>query len=808
MVESILKPQIKYDGLITIATGRSRTETQWKNRELSWSELVQKLSITTRTRETFKDYSAQNKNARDLIKDVGGFVGGNLKNGKRLANNIGWRSVITLDVDHITCSLFDFWFMIEQFFGCACIIYTTHSHSAESPHIRIVIPLSRPITPDEYQAISRCIAADIDLDAFCETGFRPHQLMYWPSTAADGEFIYKILDAPWANPDKLLARYPDWTDASYWPESNRIHEARKKVLDNKQEDPLTKPHLIGAFCRTYSITAAIEQFLSDIYEPGKTKDRYTYKTGSTTGGLVLYEDKFAYSHHGTDPTSETLVNAFDLVRIHNFGELDKEISPGIETKDLPSFSAMQELCAADDEVKMTLYRDKIAEAQQDYLSETNPAEWPKRLDRDKKGKVLNTAANILLVLQHDPNLKGRIALDDFAHRATVTGDLHWRTQSWNPFWTDNDDSGLRNYLSAQYDVKGPGIITDALNETFIKNTIHPVQNYLNSLIWDGQSRNETLLIDYLGAEDTPYVRAVTKKILLAAVARIYSPGIKFDNVLVLVGKGDIGKSYLIKLLGKDWHSDSIETFAGKDAYEQLQGRWIIELAELSAMKRSEIEQTKHFISKQEDVFRVAYGRNTSIFPRQCVFFGTTNDTYFLRDKTGNRRFWPVAVDETKRIKTPWADLTPSEVDQIWAEAVNDWLLGESLYLDHETRQAATEAQESHCEESEKTGQVLDYLDKLLPENWEKMSLGERQLFLSGDFSESESGVKHRDRICALEVWVELMQGDLKSMDYAKAKEINDILRKAPGWESYKNGAGKLRFGLYGLQRCYVRRVET
>jgi putative DNA primase/helicase len=800
MTEPILKPQIRYDGPVTIATGRSRTETQWKNAESSWSALVQKLSITTRTRETFEQYKAAKKTRRDEIKDVGGFVGGNLKGGKRHAGTVGWRSMITLDADHIVGPLKDFVFSVEQFFGYGCFIYTTHSHDPKSPRVRVIIPLLRPITPDEYQAISRRIAADINLDAFCEVGFYPHQLMYWPSTAADGEFVSELIDEPWINPDEVLARYPDWTDSSYWPDAG--HAERRKTAET-QGDPLTKPGLIGAFCRTYSIQAAIEKFLPGVYEPGKTDDRYTYAGGSTTGGLVLYEGKFAYSHHGTDPISGRLVNAFDLVRIHKFGTLDADLDPsGVPIKDMPSYNAMKDLAAADENVRLTLYQEKIASAEEDFIKEADP-DWAKKIERNRQGKVLNTAANVILILKHDPALINCIALDDFAHRATVIGDLPWRKRSWNPFWTDNDDSAFRNYLSSHYDIKGPGIINDALAEIFIKNTVHPVRDYLDKLKWDGTKRLETLFIDYLGAENSPYIRAVTKIILCAAVARIYEPGIKFDNMLVLVGPQGIGKSYILKLLGRNWHSDSISTMVGKDFYEQLQGYWIIEMAELSALKRSEVEAVKQAISKQEDVFRVAYGRNTSIFPRQCVFFGTTNESYFLRDKTGNRRFWPVIVDDKKRTKTPWDDLTPDEVDQVWAEAVNEYQLGASLYLDHDLRMAATEIQDQHTEESEKTGQILEYLDKLLPEDWESKDLGSRRSFIEFE----GEGTKQRDRVCALEIWVELFGGDIKGLDLLHSREINDILRRAPGWEPYKNGTGKLRFGGgYGLQRCYVKKA--
>ncbi len=190
-----------------------------------------------------------------------------------------------------------------------------------------------------------------------------------------------------------------------------------------------------------------------------------------------------------------------------------------------------------------------------------------------------------------------------------------------------------------YGITNAKKITDAFLLTADSNRFHPVRNYLNSLKWDGQKRLETLFIDYLGAEDTAYVRAVTRKVLTGAVARVYEPGIKFDYALVLVGPQGIGKSEIISRLGCGFSSDTLTTLQGKEAYEQIQSFWLIELGELSALKKAEVETIKLFISKKEDAFRQAYARYTGRYPRQCIFIGTTNNDEFLKDQTGNRRFY-------------------------------------------------------------------------------------------------------------------------------------------------------------------------
>jgi len=802
--------KIKHDGPLTIAVGRSRKETDWKNREMLWSQLVERLSRTTRTGETYEEYRKMTKAQQDQIKDVGGFVGGTLKGGRRKTDAVVWRQVLTLDADYVKG---DFWASVEVMLGCGCVMYSTHKHSPQAPRLRLVIPLKRPVTPDEYPAIGRRVAADMGIDFFDDTTYQPHRLMYWPSTASDGEYIFRYMDGPWLDPDEVLARYPDWREPSYWPESSRTQQDRKKLAD-KQGDPLAKPGIVGAFCRTYSIPEALEAFLGDVYGPAGEK-RYTYLAGSTAGGLVVYDgDTFAYSHHGTDPISGKLVNSFDLVRLHRFGAQDEDAEPGTPTVRLPSYTAMLDFARADGAVKMTMGEERLADAQTEFEGleegpETGDTEWLKRLDTDRKGKYEATIDNVVLILENDPHLKGKIGLNEFTKGPVILGNLPWRkvqnAEDGDP-WKDSDDAALRHYLEAIYEISTPTKVSDALAIVQEKHRFHPIREYLDRLTWDGLPRLDTLLIDYLGAEDTEYVKTVTRKAFAAATARIYQPGIKFDYMPVLVGPQGIGKSLIIKLLGQRWFSDSITTVQGKEAYEQLQGAWLIEMAELSATRKAEAESIKQFISKQEDIYRVAYGRRVSRFPRQCIFIGTTNDQEFLRDKTGNRRFWPVDVGAGKRNKSLWKDMGQFEIDQIWAEAVQVWKDGEPLYLSPEMEKEAMQRQEQHTEESSKTGLVQEYLDTLLPANWTDMDLGARRRYIHGtEFGGTREGTIRRDQVCAMEIWVELFEGDPKQMNPMQAREINDILRRMPGWKPYKEGAGKIRLGkIYGLQRAYVR----
>ena len=295
---------------------------------------------------------------------------------------------------------------------------------------------------------------------------------------------------------------------------------------------------------------------------------------------------------------------------------------------------------------------------------------------------------------------------------------------------------------------------------------------------------------------------MTRKTMCAGVARILKPGCKWDYVLTLVGGQGIGKSYTVKKLGKCWSSDSLVSVTGKEGMEQIQGFWVIEIAELSALRKAEAEQVKHFITKTEDSFRPSYGRNTERYPRQCIFFATTNNRDFIRDQTGGRRWWAIDVDASRRKLNPF-EMTEETVDQIWAEAKYRYAVGEKLYLDEAMEQEAKKIQEQHTEESPLAGMIREFIEKEIPENWPEMSIGDRQDFIRGDSFEYHGELVKRDRVCALEIWVELLQGDVKKLTRATAIEINDVLRKTEGWYQPKS---YIRFVLYGKQRGFRRKV--
>lgn len=340
-----------------------------------------------------------------------------------------------------------------------------------------------------------------------------------------------------------------------------------------------------------------------------------------------------------------------------------------------------------------------------------------------------------------------------------------------------------------------------------KHKTHPVRNYLKNLKWDGVKRAETLFIDFLGAENSQYVKDVTRTWLKAAVARIERPGVKYDSCIVLSGPQGIGKSTILSRLGGKWFNDSIVSFQGKEAMEQLQGSWIIELSEMQASTKADNDMIKAFLSRQTDKFRAPYGRRTEEYPRQCVFAATTNDSIFLKDRTGGRRFLPVFCAGNG--KRPLSDLTDDFIGQVWAEVKQIYEADQKLYLPADSAKTARELQEAHTEGGEKLGLVLEYLKIPLPANWGDMDIYDRRDYIKHHGEEGyPEGMMTRNRVCALEIWCEVFDGTRQGFRNADAREMNGILQQLKGWTEYKDSQGKLRFGnLYGPQRAFIRKKK-
>ncbi|MCD1763517.1 virulence-associated E family protein [Listeria monocytogenes] len=781
-----------------IAYGNSRMDKRWKNTDISWEDFCSRVKTTQRTTETVEEYRKMRKGGQDSIKDVGGFVGGHLKDGRRKKGNVLSRSMLTLDMDYGTSTI---WEEISTFFPYQCCIYSTHKHTPENPRLRLIIPLFRDVGEEEYAAVSRMVAKEIGIDLFDDTTYEPERLMYWPSTSRNGIFVYEEKDGSLLDPDVFLNKYDDWRDTSTWPVSSRQSEVLDRSL-KEQADPLSKEGVIGTFCRTYSVSGAIDMFLKDIYEPSAMIGRYDYIPADSSAGVILYDDKFAYSHHATDPASGRLLNAFDLVRIHKFGHLDDRATGSTPPSKLPSFINMCEFAIQDNEVKAQFTKERMEQATIDFREDN----WQTALELDKQGKIKDTLDNIVLIIRNDSELES-IAFNKHRDGIDARDGLPWEQMKGG--WNDSDNAALKVYLSNKYGIYSPTKTKDAILAVAAERSYHPIKEYLDHLPeWDGTDRVETLLIDYFNATDNSYTRAVTRKMMVAAVARIVHPGTKFDSVLILNGPQGIGKSTFFAKLAGDWFSDSLTLTDMKDKAgpEKLQGYWILELGELAGMRKTDVEVVKSFISRSDDKYRASYGVNVESHPRQCIIVGSTNaESGFLRDITGNRRFWPVRISGDGKRKA-W-QMSVYDVEQIWAETLVLYAKGEKLYLEGSDVELATNEQADAMESDEREGLVRTYLDTLLPDDWNDLSLYERRNYLNGsEFGgESRVGTVERTLVCNMEIWCECFGRDASAMKPADSYAIAGIMKKINGWNKYQgNKNGTSNFPLYGRQRCYEK----
>ena len=781
---------------VKISVCNRKTDKKYKNQEHSWEYIVNRNRTPLRTTETAEEYPKLSKQRRDDSKDHGGFVGGWLRGGIRKNGNVISRRVGALDADSIPPNVDFIAVTASALAGVTYFIYSTHSHISESPRYRVVILFSREVSEDEYPALMRMVAKEIGIDYFDDTTYQANRMMYWASCPTNGEFVFAEKSGDPLDPDKYLNLYADWRDVTQWPTSSRESEVRKREVKG-QQNPLEKRGVVGAFCSAYPIEDAIAEFLHDIYEPAAVEGRYQLKEADSTAGVVIYDGTWSYSHHASDPAGGKLLNAFDLVRTHKFLDLDEKAS----------FKAMSEFAVSLDKVKLQLDAERQAQAQADF--DTESGDWRTLLTYQPKTSILeNSVWNEMLILNNDPDFMG-FAYNELAKRVQVTGKVAWDRPPDNKFWRDADTAQLKALIDIRY------VAFSSRNHdvSFIKvaddRRFHPIRDYLNGLPpWDEVKRIETLLARCLQADDTPYVRAVTRKTFAAAVARIYKPGTKFDSVLVFDGVQGIGKSTFFKdLVGDEFYSEtlSLTDMDDKSGAEKLQGFWVVEIGELAGMKKADIEKVKAFLSTSDDKYRPSYGKTVESHPRQCIIIASVNgERGYLRDITGNRRFWIVKVHQEEQLKK-W-NFTAEVRDQIWAEAKTIWENGEKLYIEACLSKEAEEAQRDAMEVDERQGMVEEYLETLLPDNWDCMDTYSRRSYIADkNAPTSPIGKVRRETVSNAEIWSECFGRNLAELKPVDSYALAALMTRVSGWQRTKV---KKRIPIYGEQRLYSRVVAS
>ena len=702
------------------------------------SETIRKFADRFRephvTPETYREYKAMGDTRQQTLKGIAGWMmRGSIKKGEnRNRNSIQPSKLMTLDIDYATPEFVELLKAGKILPGVALIAHSTRSHTPENPRLRIIIFLEEAVSRDRYQAACRITAkaADPEMQWVDKVSFRPAQMMFMPTVSKDMKKHYVFYEQGgdlWDHEEAISqwelinGSADDIGNLPRTPGEDELREAAEFA-----EDPLDKKGPVGDFCRAYSITELVEGkdgekgILSHVYAPSEWHQgaitRMTWLGGHSHNGAVVYDDKFVYSHHGTDPTADHLVNAYDLVRLHLFGDHDDKVDSDTPMKDLPSTKKMTEMLRGDQHYRIAQAEsrydieemlqdddveyetddrpgasellDGIDDEEQveidDLLGEPVDTPWSKRKDRQRTRKtwakappkrwiatkleltddgiIKTTMPNIAYIVLYDPRFFRKVAFNLFSKSIVFVGDFKSKMELIPSFkcedkqngddWQEINDLIVRTIIElpagnggSGYGIKvGKEMVHDAVRVAGNRNTFHPILEYLDDLR-DQEPLGppdliERLFIDYYGCPDTRYYRDLSRLILIASVARVEEPGCKFDYAVVVEGEQGTRKSSSIMALYSQQYFGEIDGDLGnlQKTAEQIAGKWALELPELSAMHKSEANDTKAFMSRQQDDVRMVYDRNKSKFPRQCVIWGTTNDQQYLRDTTGGRRY--------------------------------------------------------------------------------------------------------------------------------------------------------------------------
>lgn len=866
--------------LMKFAEGRKTNFGKVENKVVPLGRYVRAFMEPVRTGETRAEYDNLDDQTQLRKKAENGWrfrapVDGETRNRRSVLP----ATMMSFDFDYTTVEFAESVLSGELLRGIPHLAHTTRRHTPDAPRIRVYLFLEQPLDAETYPAASRIVCQkmiDPQMENVDPVSFRPAQMMFMPTVSRDGEYRYHIdLEGDFLDWQSYLDVFEeevgDWRDLRNLP--TVASEGELRQTKEKAEDPTEKEGPVGTFCRKYDIEDAIERFLSQEYESvdeNTGKPRYTYLGGTTRNGAEVQDDGlFLYSHHGSDPCSDMLVNAWDLVRIHKFGGMDDKIDMDTPMGKRPSWKAMMEFVLKD-----AGYKEQLVEEQYDFeddlddafdeafegeaeidtgLSAAELAEInellgepevdehiaPKYLpgedglpvltassrptpEKAKKGWLARECAfnattgmlennldNTRVIVQSDTRIFGALQFNEFKHERVLRRDFQSGVIGLDTIYCDNKHDGdpwedyhenvIRSMLEHPNGngKKGYGMkVTDrdlraAIDIAARQFCFHPVRQRVLSFKWDGVSRIAYLFSKYLGTPDDEYHRETATMWMIAAIARIFEPGHKFDSVPILEGAQGSGKSTFIRVLALDWAGTLTANFSDpQKLMEELKNCWIAELPELSTMGRSSVEDIKHFLADIETTVRMAYARNATTFKRQQVFMGSTNNDEYLADPTGNRRFWPI------RVETDWIDVNTlkDEIEQMWAEAVYLYRVMRKeqptgtlpLYLTGEGAKAeALARQEDRRQLTEADiyeGQIGEWVDKPYRDG--------------DDFDEAPWTFRHQ--VCVIEIWEKCL-GNSNRPTKGQSIEIGRALRSL-GWKPGKAH----RFGEFGIQKSFYR----
>lgn len=627
-------PQKKNYGLsVSYSMGRETNLGKAKKQTEKWGALVDRFRKPLVTPEKFYEYQKLSDKDQKGLKQLGGwFMRAPVEAGKRKRSTVEPGKIITLDLDYVTPDFYDELCEGRVLAGVLHFWHTTRSHTPEKPKVRMVIRTKQAITRENYSAYTRIISLEVGIEYIDKVSARTAQMMFMPTVSVDMEKHYGFREEEGVplDVDQIVERYV----AEHGPIDDirnlPLYPGEKKLRDSasESEDPLKKDGEVGNFCRAWSIS---ELILGKVDESGREyagplEDTYdiveydaqgnatraTYLHGTSSHGAVIYEDKFLYSHHGSDPAQEQNLNAYDLVRIHKFGDQDGADSEDLPMSQRPSVKAMRAYLKDDEPYRVELVNSKYdidtmlddagieplqepepvvipddaddslralleAEAEMDreqyerLRASIPPKGWAGReLNMNAQGEIRSDTNNLVAILTNDARFFQKIAHNDFTGEPVILDHI----KSKNPLiqnlvcedkvngtpWQAHFDNFLHTLLSSPSGEKRSGYgLKAAEGDLFRAVKIAARNNSFNPVIelllkhdkknpYDGIDHLAEFPIKYLGCPDDAFHREAFKKMLIGSVARVYRPGCKFDYMAILKGPQGMGKSTLIKML--------------------------------------------------------------------------------------------------------------------------------------------------------------------------------------------------------------------------------------------------------------------
>lgn len=749
---------------LSAATAPSIASKTWTNTNIAIGDIVDWMQNPKSTKET------------------GAYLLGKISGSRRRKGSIQSRSAIALDADYPTESFFD---DLRSALGDAvCLVHDTYSSHDDARRYRVIIPLAEDISPDVYVVEATRLVESIGESHFDASTTQAERGMFLPATRWDGY--------------------------SYWAFGSALHTvdvaASAPMVDISLDtdfDPTALAGPAGQFNAVYTDLAELVGTFDLPYEQD-ADGRWSYKPAKSRGGLVEIRPRVWFSHHSSDPAHGHRLTAFDLVRAHKFSELDTDEDLRRDFSSRASYRAMEELALTDSRVVERMFPGTTTSAEPDdsesYSQHELAAHLAKKYWVKRQNGIPSSVPVLDLVFQHDPVLAS-LEHNLLLGQTVATMRPPWRAEeaSGQYLIQDADVAAMSSYLYRSYYVIASQTTLEArLAEISLTRGYSPMRRYLEGLPeWDGEQRLRSCAP---GVAPSDYSEMVMRKALCAAISRVYEPGCKWDHLVVLQGTEGLGKSVFLERLFQGMTSSLTRTDS-VDALREAHRSWAVIADEGDILTAAGFNSLKEFVTKTHDMYREAYARRAVDAPRSFTIWATTNDEFFLRNRQGNRRFLVLRCENKADFDLLLDD---DYINQLWAEAMAYYRMGEPLYLTDDEAKLSADVRDEFTRTDVIEGVVASFADSLVAADWDDMSIEERRQWIVQRDAGLVTGTATRDEICAAQVWVEGLGkpiADARDSDYSRIETALKAL------EGFSMSDRKIYLPGYGRQRVFIRDSE-